>query len=80
MNAARLLQTNIGDLVINKNLCVHKYIYINKHIEHLNNDNVHIQTVIKDFFRSRERFLERSLDINSLDYKRAEQSDQIMQL
>ena len=45
-------------------------------------DNMHIQTVAKDFSRSRER--EPSISgtfvrLNVLDYKRAEQSDRFIQ-
>ena len=46
-------------------------------------ENAHIQTVALDFFRSRERepsISETVVRLNVLDYKRAEQSDQIVQL
>ena len=67
---------------INKSLCVHKYIHTNEYIEHLNNNNkhnnTHIQTIVKDFSRSRER--EPSISgmfvrLNVFKCKKAEQSD-----
>ena len=84
INAARLLQHVIN---INESLCIHKYIHTNKYIEHQNNNNKHerktcchtyIQTVVKDFSRSREcenSISETFVRLNMLDYKKAEQSD-----
>ena len=67
---------------INKSLCVHKYIHTNKYIEHLNNNNKHkrnkhIQTIAKDFSRSRESQTPISgtfVRLNVLDYKKAERA------
>ena len=55
----------------------------NKHEKKACMENAHIQTVAKDFSRRREfeLYISRtSVRLNLLDYKRAEQSDQIMQL
>ena len=41
-------------------------------------DNTHIQTVAKDFSRSRERKLSISRSLDVLDYKSSQQCDQIM--